>query len=138
MNKMLTLSQRCSPNLLTEQLTQQQLYIRLIAKLFKLLRSLDTLSNLFNLLTPMSTLSSFAETRMDRSFDKDVQVNILDEQVGKPGGGQKSMASPFQTVCLIKFSRAGVSEGGVPLAVCRRLQCKFYFVLKGDGHVGIK
>lgn len=84
MNKMLTLSQRCSPNLLTEQLTQQQLYIRLIAKLFKLLRSLDTLSNLFNLLTPMSTLSSFAETRMDKGLDKDVHLNILDEHLDQP------------------------------------------------------
>jgi len=122
MNKMLTPSQRCSSNLFTEQLTQQQLYIRLIAKLFKLLRSLDTLSNLFNLLTPMSTLSSFAETRMDKGLDKDVQVNILDEQVGKPGGGQKSMASPFQTALSVRFLCAGVSEGGyTPSAGCRRL-----------------
>ena len=122
MNKMLTLSQRCSPNLLTEQLTQQQLYIRLIAKLFKLLRSLDTLSNLFNLLTPMSTLSSFAETRMDKGLDKDVQVNILDEQVDKQGAGQKSTAYPFQTALSIRFLCAGVSEGGVLLQdECRRL-----------------
>jgi len=109
MNKMLTLSQRCSPNLLTEQLTQQQLYIRLIAKLFKLLRSLDT-------------LSSFAETRMDKGLDKDVQVNILDEQVDKQGAGQKSTAYPFQTALSIRFLCAGVSEGGVLLQdECRRL-----------------
>lgn len=119
MNKMLTLSQRCSPNLLTEQLTQQQLYIRLIAKLFKLLRSLDTLSNLFNLLIPMSTLSSFAETRMDKGLDKDVQVNILDEQVDQP---KTQGTSKVFTLCGTqgreKALATGTSRGGHLGVVC--------------------
>jgi hypothetical protein len=81
MNKALTLSQRCSPNLFTEQLTQQQLYIRLIGKLLRLSMSLSTLSKLPNLPAPMSTLSNFAETRMDKGFHKDAHLNTLNEQL---------------------------------------------------------
>ena len=82
MNNVLTLDQRCSPNLFTEQLTQQQLYIRLIGKLFKLLMSLESVSNLPNLPTPMSTLSNIAETSMDKGFHKDAQVSALGEHLG--------------------------------------------------------
>ena len=69
--------------MLTEQLTQQQLYIRLIAKLFRLLMSLGRLSNLINMLTPLSTLSNFAETRMDRGFHEDAQMNILTDHLNQ-------------------------------------------------------
>src|SRR5690242_16718843 len=81
MNKALTLSQRCSSKMLTEQLTQQQLYIRLIAKLFMLLMSVESLSNLFNMLTHMSTLSNIAETRTDKGFHKDAQMSNLIEHL---------------------------------------------------------
>ena len=84
MTKVLTLSLRCSPKMLTEQLSQQQLYIRLIAKLFKLLRSLSTLSNLLNMLTPLSTLSNLAETRMDKGLHKDAHVSTLGEHLNQP------------------------------------------------------
>lgn len=82
MNKALTLSQRCSSKMLTEQLTQQQLYIRLIGKVFKLLTSLERLSNLLNLSTPLSTLSNFAETRMDKGLHKVAHMSNLIEQLG--------------------------------------------------------
>ena len=94
MAKMLTLSLRCSPKMLTEQLNQQQLYIQLTAKLLKLLRSQSTLSNLFNMLTPLSTLSNLAETLMDKGLHKDAHVSTLDEHLNQ-GAGQKSMAFPL-------------------------------------------
>jgi len=70
--------------MLTEQLSQQQLYIRLTAKLLKLLRSQSTLINLLNLLTPLSTLSNLAETRMDKGLYKDAHVSTLAEHLSQP------------------------------------------------------
>lgn len=115
MNKTLTLYPRCSPKMLTEQLTQQQLYIWLIGKLFRLFRSLDTLSNLLNMLTPMSTLSNLVETRMDKGLDKHVQVNILDEQVEQPGGGSKVCFFYPLDRLLNQIFTCGSFGGGVPL-----------------------
>lgn len=84
MTKLLTLTLRCSPKMLTEQLSQQQLYIRLIAKLFKLFRSLSTLPKMLNMSTHRDRRSNLAETRMDKGFDKDAHMSILAEQL-RPG-----------------------------------------------------
>ena len=75
--------------MLTEQLTQQLLLIRLTAKALKLLMSLRMLSNMLTLPSYLSTLSNLTETRMDKGFDKDAQVSTFDEQVGNRGGGIK-------------------------------------------------
>lgn len=83
MAKLLTLPLRCSPKMLTEQLSQQQLYIRLIAKLFKLFRSLSTLPKMLNMSTHRDRLSSLAETRMDKGFDKDAHMSILAEHLNQ-------------------------------------------------------
>lgn len=101
--------------MLTEQLTQQQLYTRLIAKLLKLLMSLGRLSNTSNLPVPLSTLSNFAETRIDKGLDKDAQVNTLNEQVGNQGGGSKvwDLALPDRALNQI-FTCGGFGGGGTP------------------------
>lgn len=84
MTKVLTLSLRCSSKVLSEHLRQQQLYTRLIAKLFKLLMSVGTLAKMLNLLCPSDTLSNLAETRMDKGFDKDAHMSTLDEHLSQP------------------------------------------------------
>ena len=84
MINLLTLSLRRSSKLLTEQLRQQQLYIRLIAKLFKLLMSVGRVSNVLKLSTLLSTLSSLAETRMNKGSHYVAHVSNLIEHLYQP------------------------------------------------------
>ena len=71
----------------------------------------------------MSTLSSFAETRMDKGLHKDVQVNTLGEQVGKQGGGSNVYSLLLPDRVLNQIFTCGSFRGGVHplLAWCRRL-----------------
>jgi hypothetical protein len=70
--------------MLTEQLTQQQLYTRLIGKLFKLLMSVGRVSNLLKLPTLLSTLSNLAETRMNKGSHYVAHVSNLIEHLYQP------------------------------------------------------
>ncbi|SDA29207.1 hypothetical protein SAMN05216315_14216 [Nitrosospira sp. Nsp18] len=129
---MLTPTQRCSPKLFTEQLTQQLYIYCFIAKLFKLFRSLDTLSNLLNMPIPLSTLSNFAETRMNRGSDKDAQMSALSEQVGR-GGGVKVQSLTRLDRLLNRIFTCGSFRRGVLLpALCRRLQCCIRLFISRD------
>ncbi|WP_143071924.1 hypothetical protein [Nitrosospira briensis] len=40
------------------------------------------MNNLLNMPIPLSTLSNFAETRMDKGFHKDAQLSTLSEHLG--------------------------------------------------------
>jgi hypothetical protein len=67
--------------MLTEQLSQQQLYIRLTAKTLKLLRSVGTLAKTLKQPCYLSTLSNLAETRMDKGFHYVAHVSTLAEHL---------------------------------------------------------
>ncbi|ODT74784.1 MAG: hypothetical protein ABS69_11600 [Nitrosomonadales bacterium SCN 54-20] len=85
MAKVLTLSLRCSSKLLTEQLKQQQqLYIRLIAKLLKLFMSVGILAKMLKVLCPLPRLSSLAETRMNKGFYYVAHISTLGEHLSQP------------------------------------------------------
>ena len=98
MAKVLTLSLRCSSKVLTEQLRQQQLYIRLIAKLLKLFMSVGTLAKMLKVLCPLPRLSSLAETRMNKGFHYDAHLSTLGEHLSqypvKGGAGRMSSVVP--------------------------------------------
>jgi hypothetical protein len=93
--------------MLIEQLTQQQLYIRLIAKVLRLSMSLRIVSNMLIPSSYLRTLSNLAETRMDKGFHKDAHLNTLNEQVDWRVGVVKSrnvLASrPSATLSLQKI-----------------------------------
>lgn len=114
MAKVLTLSLRCSPKMLTEHLSQQQLYIRLTAKVLKLFMSLSTLVKMLNLPASLSTLNTLAETRMDKGSRYDAHVSTLGEHLSQPGGvGRKSDPLSRKTAPYSLFAKKGNSVGGV-------------------------
>ena len=101
MTKALTLSLRCSPKMLTEQLSQQQLYIRLTAKTLKLLRSVGTLAKMLKMPCYLSTLSNLAETRMDRGFHYVAHMSALAEHL-RTAKLQGTSSKSYQRVCQVR------------------------------------
>ncbi|SOD40558.1 hypothetical protein SAMN06298226_0830 [Nitrosovibrio sp. Nv4] len=98
--------------MLTEQLTQLLLLIRLTAKVLKLLMSLRMLSNMLTLPPYLSTLSNLAEIRMDKGFGKDAQLSTFDEQVGNRGGGLKVQSLTRLDRLLNRIFMCGSFGGG--------------------------
>ena len=82
---MLIVSLRCSAKVLIEHLSYKPIYIRLTAKLLKLLKGVSTLANpapkVLKVLTPLAQMSTLAETRMDRDFRLRCSMSILGEHL---------------------------------------------------------
>jgi len=85
MPKVLTLPLRCSPKVLNEHLSQQQLFTRLTAKLLKVLMSLSSNINLLNMLMYPSDLSNLVQCRAATGSWLSCSMSILAEQVSVAG-----------------------------------------------------